>query len=226
MAEQMERAGLAFFGTVTASISHEIKNRMAIINEQAGLLEDLVLMAERGTPIDMERLRRLSRSVKDQVRQGDDIIRNMNRFAHSVDTPLGTFEVKSLLELTAQLAARKASMKGVTLAVDSDSPEAVLTTIPFSLINLIWLLIEAAAGTSAPGGAIFLRWEKGSETVTIRICREGEYSGSGTEAVPEEAVLLASALGADVASDAQGGSWTIQIPTGAPDRKGPTQTGG
>jgi signal transduction histidine kinase len=226
MAEQVERTGLAFFGTVTASISHEIKNRMAIINEQAGLLEDLVLMTEQGTPIDMERLKRLARSVKDQVRQGDDIIRNMNRFAHSVDTPVGTFEVKSLLELTAQLAARKASMKGVALKVDGESTEAVLTTAPFPLINLVWLIIEAAAGTSVAGGTICLRWEKGSETVTIRICREGEYSGSGTEAVPEEAVLLASALRADVASDARGGSWTIQLPTGAPDRKGPTQTGG
>ena len=28
---------LKFFGTVNASISHEIKNRMAVINEQAGL---------------------------------------------------------------------------------------------------------------------------------------------------------------------------------------------
>ena len=32
--------GLQFFGKMTASISHEIKNVMAIINESAGLLDD------------------------------------------------------------------------------------------------------------------------------------------------------------------------------------------
>jgi hypothetical protein len=42
---------------MTASISHEIKNVMAIINESAGLLEDYSLMAEKGMPIDPERLK-------------------------------------------------------------------------------------------------------------------------------------------------------------------------
>ena len=34
------REGFQFFGKMSASISHEIKNALAIINENAGLLED------------------------------------------------------------------------------------------------------------------------------------------------------------------------------------------
>jgi hypothetical protein len=44
---------------MTASISHEIKNVMAIINESAGLLEDYSLMAEKGMPIDPDNASRL-----------------------------------------------------------------------------------------------------------------------------------------------------------------------
>ena len=45
---------LAFFGKVSASISHELKNVMAIISETAGLLGDLSAMArgvQPSTPI-------------------------------------------------------------------------------------------------------------------------------------------------------------------------------
>jgi hypothetical protein len=41
---------LAFFGKVNASISHELKNVMAIISETAGLLGDLSEMARGGHP--------------------------------------------------------------------------------------------------------------------------------------------------------------------------------
>jgi len=49
--------GLQFFGKMTASISHEIKNVLAIINENAGLLEDLALMADGGAEIEPQRLK-------------------------------------------------------------------------------------------------------------------------------------------------------------------------
>jgi len=44
---------LRFFGKIVASISHEIKNVMAIINEKAGLIKDLTLMAEKGVESDL-----------------------------------------------------------------------------------------------------------------------------------------------------------------------------
>ena len=47
--------GLRFFGTMTASISHELKNALSIINEGAGLLEDLAAMSARGMALDPAR---------------------------------------------------------------------------------------------------------------------------------------------------------------------------
>ena len=38
--------GLQFFGKMSASISHEIKNVLAIINENTGLIEDSDLTKE------------------------------------------------------------------------------------------------------------------------------------------------------------------------------------
>ncbi|MEE4112297.1 MAG: hypothetical protein V2I40_05740, partial [Desulfobacteraceae bacterium] len=47
---------LAFFGKVNASISHELKNVMAIISETAGLLGDLSEMARGGGSVDPDML--------------------------------------------------------------------------------------------------------------------------------------------------------------------------
>ncbi|MBW2430934.1 MAG: sensor histidine kinase, partial [Deltaproteobacteria bacterium] len=54
--EIMAETGLQFFSQISASISHEIKNVLAIINENAGLMEDFTLMEDRGIPIDAARL--------------------------------------------------------------------------------------------------------------------------------------------------------------------------
>jgi C4-dicarboxylate-specific signal transduction histidine kinase len=104
--ELIGRTGLAFFGKMTASISHEIKNVLAIINENAGLLEDITLMAERGIPINLDRLKTQAERIKNQIRRADVIVKNMNRFAHSVDESLMSVDLAELLEFLAALSRR------------------------------------------------------------------------------------------------------------------------
>ena len=200
MGEAIDHTGLAFFGTVTASISHEIKNRMAIINEQAGLLEDFVAMAERGKEIDLVRLKRLSGSVKEQVAIGDRILRNMNRFAHSVDHPSSSVDIRSLLDLTAKLAARSASQKGVNIEIYPGPEKMEMTTSPFLLMNLLWLLIEAALNRSEPGRELVLSCQKDKDAVCIGIGNESEAKNAGDDDIGKEAKALASALGVDLVS--------------------------
>ena len=52
--EILKEKGLAFFGEITASVSHEINNAISIINEYSGLLEDLTYTAERGENVSSE----------------------------------------------------------------------------------------------------------------------------------------------------------------------------
>jgi signal transduction histidine kinase len=79
--------GLAFFGRVNASISHELKNVMAIISETAGLLGDLSDMAATGSPVPPDMLKSCTGSIMEEIQRGFTVIRQMNRFAHSIDTP-------------------------------------------------------------------------------------------------------------------------------------------
>ncbi len=95
---------LAFFGSVNAAISHELKNILAIISETAGLLGDLSEMAKGGTPIDPDMLSSSTDSIIEEIQRGFITIRQMNRFSHSVDTPVTAIDLMQILDLVRNLS--------------------------------------------------------------------------------------------------------------------------
>jgi C4-dicarboxylate-specific signal transduction histidine kinase len=129
--EVISETGLQFFGKMSASISHEIKNTLAIINENAGLLEDFTIMADKGIPLDPERLKSLAEKVMAQIRRANGIVKNMNAFAHSVDEPVKRVELGELVELVTMLAGRFAVMRGVALEPTRPMSPVMITTHPF-----------------------------------------------------------------------------------------------
>ena len=97
---------------MAASVSHEIKNVLAIINENAGLLQDMLGMHEKGMPLSPERLSRLAQSIARQVSRGDGIVKGMNRFAHSADDAKEKVDVGALVQFMTRLAGRLIGMQG------------------------------------------------------------------------------------------------------------------
>lgn len=184
--------GLRFFGKMTASISHEIKNVMAIINESAGLLEDYSLMAEKGLPIDPARLKTVSQRVAAQIRRADGITANMNRLAHSVDGFQRSVDIKETLELAVGLAQRLADMRSVTLEFTPPSDFVTVITSPFHLQNLIWQVLDFAMDASGDGKTVGLFFETDRESVKIRFVGLEELRNLSEAAFPtekEEALL-------------------------------------
>jgi len=136
--------GLQYFGKMTATLSHELKNALATINENAGLLEDYNLMAQQGTPIDPQRLDVLAKRMGAQVARADRLLKGLNRFSHSVDALEGEVDLQDILELVAFLSYRLACSKGVTVTVQETAQPLKVCTTPFFLKNLIWLCLESA----------------------------------------------------------------------------------
>jgi len=164
-------SGLQFFGKMTASISHEIKNVLAIINENAGLLEDLILMAEQGKAIDPQRLKTMSQTLMRQVKRADTILKNLNRFAHSADASLQTIDLNDLIELLAALSSRFAALRGITLNPKLDPSPVTLRTSPFLLMNLLWLCLDFAMAAAGDDKVVELVTQKADAGIQIRFKR-------------------------------------------------------
>ncbi len=139
--EQIGQEELQYFGKVSASVTHELKNVLAILNENAGLLQDFAAMAEQGQPLDPERIRRLATTMMTQINRGDDIIKRMNRFAHSADEHLATVELNELVTMVLKMFERTATNRGVKTAVTSTTARVTIITDPFALETLLGSLL-------------------------------------------------------------------------------------
>lgn len=160
---------LAFFGRMTANVSHEFKNRLATINEKAGLLADLTTMAEQGTrSLDTARVKTIANDIARQVETANTACLRLNRFAHTADVPVRREDLNELLLLIARLSERQAMIAGIEINVES-CPKVEIDVNPFLFQQLVyrclkWGMDHASSRTISLGIE-----QKGDDTcVTIK----------------------------------------------------------
>jgi signal transduction histidine kinase len=211
--DMIGETGLQFYGKTVASLSHEIKNALAIINEHAGLLKDCALMAAAGTPMDPGRLTSLAEKVINQIRRADGIVTTMNRFAHSVDESIKDVDLGEILEFGATLSRRLASMRGVTLEARPVTTPVRITTNPFFLQNLLSLCVDFAMAAAGGGKTVGLLGEETENGARVRLTGLeglGEVPVDTFPAAREK--VLVEALGAQLAVDTEAGQLVLTLP--------------
>lgn len=189
MSDQLEiisESGLQFFGKMAVSISHEIKNVIAIINENAGLLEDFTLMAEQGMAIDPQRLQKLSQAIIKQVKRADTIVKNMNRFAHSADASLQTIDLNDVIGLLVALSNRFAATRGIALNPKLNRSPVTIRTSPFLLLNLLWLCLDFAMGAAGDQKVVELVTQRSDTSIQIRFQQIGCLADVALQPFPAE----------------------------------------
>jgi C4-dicarboxylate-specific signal transduction histidine kinase len=206
------QAGVRFFSKMSASISHDIKNVLAVINENAGLLDDLCLMVARGKPLDPGRVKRLAGDIQEQVRRGDQIVATMNKFAHSADSESMPIELGALLDLLAALSQRSASMRGVRLEIQRPAAHVSVTTSPFVLLNLLWICMDYALTALGAQKTLEIAAEKTNEGA--RLCfRKLPEMGTAARPFPAEPEnLLTGVLNAQIRLDSDSKEVIISLP--------------
>ncbi len=156
----ISEAGFGCFGKIAASVSHELKNVLAIINENAGLLEDMIFMSEKGMPFDPARLKLLAETVSGQIYRGSDILRNLNRFAHSTDEPVKMTDIGETVSLMTALCGRFAVMRNVSIDIKSPGEAIVVNTHVFLVETLIYRCLKFAIDSLGKGNRVEIVTEK------------------------------------------------------------------
>jgi C4-dicarboxylate-specific signal transduction histidine kinase len=215
MDDSMETSGLQFFGAMTASISHEIKNRLAIINEQAGLLSDFVKMAQNGRPLDHKRLKNLADAIKKQVSLTDTIIKHMNQFAHSTDQIYQSVNLEDLLVLMGALFKRKTENCGIRLETKGPEPAITIVTAPILLLNLIWqcLLPLFIAKRSDQKLVVTSKTHNNLLQILLNISAKESLKGF---VLTETVIRLAETIGATLTVGSDNNSLKIELPLKKP----------
>jgi C4-dicarboxylate-specific signal transduction histidine kinase len=208
--------GCAFFGTVSAGLSHELTNVFATINELSGLLGDLAAAGQRGKPLDPRRLESISQRINSQVERGQRQAKRLNRFAHSVDGRGGHTDLNAVTQEVLGLFERVARLRKVeVLSVLPDVP-LFAATEAFELYQLVWRSLEAGVGAVGEGGQLELQLRPTGSGAELSVCSRG----SAPVAAPSSELVaalqeLVRALRGQLSLEAEAGSTfrlTVPLP--------------
>ena len=171
--ERSKLQEISFMGKVTASLSHEIKNTLAIINESVGLMGDLLRKDAPDAWPTYSRLATLVASIEEQVQRSAGIVKRLNQFAHSMDKSLAELDLNETVRQTVLLAQRFANLRRVNLETDLESKPLHIRSDPFRLIYVIFSFIERAINCSPKEAKVTAKTERSGETFQVTVTDQG-----------------------------------------------------
>jgi light-regulated signal transduction histidine kinase (bacteriophytochrome) len=209
---QAQATGVQFFGKISAAVSHDLKNVLAVINEKAGLLEDFCQMAQHGKPIDLERIDAVTAQVKGQVRRADKIIRGFNQFAHTTDHPVASIDLNACIMNLVQLAQRLLARLEVNVALQPSAEPVMVTTRPLLAQELIWAVIQWGAEHCAGTREIAIAAQPSDQGVGVRIDRLANLpTEKNCTPLVSATASLRKELAADIQTDRDAGALKIRF---------------
>jgi C4-dicarboxylate-specific signal transduction histidine kinase len=161
-----DRICIQVFAKISAAISHEIKNTLSIINENAGLLNDYAQMAEQTGGLPLDRILSITEAIEKQVDRSNIIMKNLNRYAHSGDTSLAQANLKETLSLVVELSSRQAAMKEIGITLECPPDIAIFTHL-ISLESLIYLTLLTFYDDCEAGSALTVQGIKENANISI-----------------------------------------------------------
>jgi signal transduction histidine kinase len=206
-------AGLKFFSRMNASISHELKNTLAIIKENSGLLDDYIGMMAKGVHVEPQRFQTVARRIETQTVRADAIIKNLNQLAHLIDVPSKPVDLNEISTLLVLLHNRPAAMRQVTLAPCLAASPVMITTAPFILLNALGLALDFAFNAVVPGQSMSVI--VGNVETELSICFGELTSLCDMGAIDYPAAhdkALLTALGAEARVEKEMGRIMIVLP--------------
>ncbi|MFH1090554.1 MAG: hypothetical protein V1742_03190, partial [Pseudomonadota bacterium] len=178
MKDNLNQQDLAFMGMVTAGITHEMNNVLAIIRESGGLMKDLLGLFKESEFAHQEKFSRSVTRILEQVKRGVELSNRLNQFAHSMDEAEVRMKMDELLDQAVVLNRRFARLKQVSLAYEPAPDGPVIRAALFRLLRVLSVLIEYCLNKCPPGGSVVLRSGPQQPGPTIDVSLEPAESGA------------------------------------------------
>lgn len=168
------QAGYAeLFGQVTRNATHEIKNELAVINEQSRLISEMLELGAKGREPDPDRLYQLIGRVIERVGRADQAVKRLNAFAHSAEETGPICDAVKGVTLICGIFARQAALHNVTLELALPETLSVgLPTLDFE--RLLWRCLATVVEAAVGGSVLRLGLESGGEGAVLRLDAELE----------------------------------------------------
>jgi hypothetical protein len=203
--------GLRFFGAITASTTHELRNVVATIEQITGLLEDHIAGLQTGQTPSLERLENVRERIAKQTRRAGAVIDRLNLFAHTVDEPYCNFDLCDLLRNLLGVCERLAMLWKARIAADFPNEKLLMQARPFEIQRAVFACLEDLWTQAEPGTELKLTISKCGGGATVVIEGPAQQPSAGGDYVPEGIRQIVARAGGGIASELRGGKRRFEL---------------
>lgn len=178
---------LRFFGKVTAGVTHDLQNVIAVIKETAGLMEDILLMnRDKELPF-LEKFQKSLTTIKNQAIRGSTLIKSLNEFAHAPDNDEKEIDIVATARMLAALIERKSRSSEIQIHVEPSTAPSMIRTHAVRFEMALLMAIESMMGCVPRGGSLMIVPEiKEGETIINIRCKEDSGGAGRSSSGPGE----------------------------------------
>jgi two-component system NtrC family sensor kinase len=163
---------MATIGRLAASVAHEINNPLAIINEKAGLIQDLFILKKKYA--NDKKLLGLANSILNSVERAGTITKRLLSFSRHLDARIETINLKQTIQEVLSFMGKEAELRPIeiTLEVPEDIP-------PFEsdrgkLQQIFLNIINNAFASVNDGGHLDIKaQQEGKNSISITFTDDG-----------------------------------------------------
>jgi signal transduction histidine kinase len=162
---------MALIGRLAAGVAHEINNPLAIINEKAGLMRDIIQAdgADR-----KEKMLKQVESIINSVQRCSNITHRLLGFAKHMDLRSEPIALDALIREVLAFLEKEASYRKIVIAVDADDAIPTIESDRGQLQQLFLNIINNALDAMSENGHLEIRLEpRGREAVSVTIKDDG-----------------------------------------------------
>jgi signal transduction histidine kinase len=172
---QVEYANkMASIGRLAAGVAHEINNPLAIINEKAGLVKDLLLLQQEDSAALRPKLLAQIDSIQAAVKRCATIIRRLLSFARKSDATFDTVDLKSVIESVIGFLGKEAEYRGIATRIDIAPNIPSFPSDRGKLEQIFLNLVNNAFAAMADGGHLTFQGRRLSEDrVQVAVIDDG-----------------------------------------------------
>ncbi len=163
---------LASIGRLASGVAHEINNPLAIINQKAGLIVDL-LSIRQDTPED-DRLAPLANDIVEAVRRCGNITRQLLDFARDMELNIQVLDIREVISQVLAFLKSEADHKAIAITLNIDDTIQGFECDRGSLQQIFLNLFNNAFAAMGSGGKLDISvCQKKGETVVITVSDNG-----------------------------------------------------
>ena len=161
---------ISFLGKVIASMTHELRNVFAIINDSTGLLLDILTLSDPESVVDKEKFESIITKIQKQINRGINLIDSMNKLAHLTDYPVDSRDMNQILNLIIILTQRLARQNHIKINIDTSLvPNVNIKTRHIYLLAALFYALQSSFNILKNGAEITLKGHSLEEIVEFKI---------------------------------------------------------